>query len=262
MELNFENYTLLKDTKITRAAIAEKFGIPDWKLKKHIAANNWGKKAPVILNTGAFDTYSEESCYWAGFIAADGNVDIKDRIRIMLKYSDVEHLHKFKGFLQSSHAISSNTTTYDRCSFEFTNAEMCEALEINYNIVPNKSLIYQFPVYVPDRYLRHYIRGYFDGDGCICESFSNRGSITASLYATFASGSYDFAATLFNKLSDSLGLVGHLQDFGTGRKWQLKYNTNDAKTLLAYMYADSEVSLDRKRLLYEKIVVNNDRLKR
>ena len=134
-------------------------------------------------------------------------------------------------------------------------------LELNYNIVPNKTDKYLLPK-MPDRYFRHFVRGYFDGDGSICESFSNANSLTATLYATFCSGSYHFIHSLFDRVHQILGLVGHLQDFGTGKKWQIKYNTNDAIKLLSWMYKDSSVSLDRKYALYNQIVVCNIRQKR
>ena len=262
MELNYTNYLELKQSGATRASIAERFSIPDWKLKKHIATNKWGKIAPTIGNANAFDEYSENSCYWAGFLAADGNVDSKNRIRLMLKYDDLSHLEKFKEFLQSTHTISSNTDTYNRCSFEFTHKEMRELLEFNFGIVPNKTDKLEFPAYIPNKYLVHYVRGYFDGDGSICESFSNKNSITTSIYATFASGSKNFSVQLFNYLRDKLSLGGHLQEFEGATKWQLKYNTNDAKTLLEFLYKDCNVYLDRKFALYLRLIVDNTRKKR
>lgn len=41
---------------------------------------------------------------------------------------------------------------------------MCEDL-INLGCVPNKSLILKFPTFdiVPEKYMSHFIRGYFDG---------------------------------------------------------------------------------------------------
>lgn len=262
MEINYTNYTNLKQTGLSRAEIANNFNIPDWKLKKLIAANGWGKKAPIILNETAFDNYSEEACYWAGFIAADGCVDSKNRLRIMLKYDDISHLEKFKEYLKSTHAISINTTTYNRCSFELTNPYIVDMLDINFNIVPNKTATLQFPKFIPSKYMVHYIRGYFDGDGSICESFSNKNSITTSIYATFASGSKEFSEDLFAYLGNKLNLGGHLQEFKDSVKWQLKYNTNDAKTLLSYMYEDSNVYLDRKYALYQKLIINDIRAKR
>lgn len=262
MELNYTNYLALKSEKLKRAEIAQRFNLPEWKLKKHIAKEGWGIERPSLGNESLFDEYSEDAAYWAGFIAADGNVDLKNRVRLMLKYDDIEHLKKFKLTLKSTHAVSSNTTQYNRCSFEFTSPHICDVLEINYNIVPNKTDKLAFPRHVPEKYLRHYIRGYFDGDGSICESFSNVNSSTSSLYATFASGSESFSVDLFEYLKVRLSLGGHLQSFKDSIKWQIKYNTNDAKILLNYMYDNSTVYLDRKYDLYTKLVVNNDRKKR
>lgn len=136
-------------------------------------------------------------------------------------------------------------------------------LDINYNIIPNKTDKLKFAKHLPKEFMKHYIRGYFDGDGCICESFSNKNSITKSIYATFASGAETFSHDLFNYLQGNLNLVGHLQDFNkSGTKWQLKFNTNDAKTLLTYMYKDSAVYLDRKYALYHKLIVSDIREKR
>lgn len=259
MEINYKNYSELKSSGISRLAIANIFEVPEWKLKRLISTNGWGTKLPTISNEHAFDEYSEEACYWAGFLAADGCVDNKNRVRVMLKYDDILHLEKLKSFLQSTHTISSNTVTYNRCAFEFTSAHICDILDINYNIIPNKTNKLKFPKHLPDNYMIHYIRGYFDGDGSLCESFSNKNSTTASIYATFACGSKEFSNSLFNYLQNRLGLGGHLQEFKDSIKWQLKFSTNDAKTLTHYMYNNSTVYLDRKYTLYQRLIVNDIR---
>lgn len=179
----------------------------------------------------------------------------------MLKYDDILHLEKLREYLKSTHTISSNTLTYNRCSFEVASSHIREMLELNFNIVPNKTDKYALP-YIPQKYFRHYVRGYFDGDGSICESFSNINSITSTLYATFCSGSEEFVKELYSSLSNTLGTGGHLQDFNTGKKWQIKYSTNDAKVLLEWMYGDSSVYLERKYSIYKQVVVNNIRTTR
>lgn len=260
MELNYTTYKELKDLGASRADIAEFFEIPEWKLKKHIAKENWGKPTPIIENETAFDEYSEEACYWAGFLAADGNVDSKKRIRLTLKYDDLGHIEKYSEFLKSTYSIWTNIEPpYYKASLEFTNSHICEILEFNYNIIPNKTTQLKFPKHIPDKYLKHYIRGYFDGDGSICESFSNKNSTTATLYATFCSGCEEFIIELYNYLTSKLNLGGYLQEFNDSVKWQIKFNTNDAKTLLRYMYEDSNVYLDRKYAIYQRTVVEDNR---
>lgn len=260
MEINYENYIELKNRKLLRKDIAKEFGLTEDQIKRVISKNGWGIKAPTFLNKNAFEEYTEESCYWAGFLAADGCVDNKKRVRIMLKYDDINHLNKFKAYLQSTHKISENTGKYYRASFELTSAELCDQLEFNFNIVPVKSLNMKFPRQIPKPMLKHFIRGYFDGDGSVCESFSNANSITKSLYATFCSGSEDFITYLYNYLGEEIFLGGHIQDFRPkSEKHQIKYNTNDARTLLTWMYKDSMIYLDRKYELYSTTVVNNIR---
>lgn len=256
--ITYEDYFGFKNQGLKRAEIADKFGIPDWKLKKIIAANNWGKMAPVVEFENAFKELDEFACYWAGFIAADGNVDSKNRVRIMLKYDDTTHLHKFRDFIGSTHSISSNTSTYNRSSLEFTSRTIVEDLKNLFYIVPNKTEILDFPN-ISDECLKHYIRGYFDGDGSICESFSNVNSITATLYTTFTSGSPVFTNKLFEALQRILGVVGHLQTFKDKNSFQIKFNTNDSIKLLRWIYTDAAVYLDRKYNLYVKTVIDNNR---
>lgn len=261
MDITKENYFLLKEQGFTRAKIAEQFSLTDGQIKKVISKMGWSKPLPSIANFSAFSTYTEESCYWAGFLAADGNVDSKKRIRIMLNYDDISHLEKFKQFLKSTHTVSYNIEKYYRCSFEFTHKDMCEDLENNFLIIPEKTDKLEFPVeQIPYQLLKHYVRGYFDGDGSICESFSNKNSCTSSIYATFCSGSTNFSKDLFEFLQIELGLGGHLQEFE--RKHQLKFNTNDAKILTNWMYENSKVYLDRKYMLYQRLVVDNIRTTR
>lgn len=258
MEISTENYFSLKNKKLSRADIASIFNLTENQLKKLITKNGWAKKLPIINNKYAFDSYDELSCYWAGFIASDGNIDLKNRVRIMLNYDDTAHLEKFRDYLQSTHAISSNTEKYYRSSFELTSIELCSGLQSNFNIVPIKTLILTPPTNIPSNLIKHFIRGYFDGDGSICESFSNKNSSTSTLYATFACGSKNFITWIFTYLHDTLGLKGHLQEFSP-TKFQIKYNTNDAKALLLWMYTDASIYLDRKYSLFNKIVIDNSR---
>lgn len=254
MEITLNNYTSLKEQKLTRAQIANSFGIPDWKLKKLIAKNGWGRKAPTISNEYAFMDFSEGSCYWAGFLAADGCIT-NGYIKVCLNYDDTAHLEKFKVFIGSNHSITSNTDKYYRSELGFKNSQIVEDLEVNYNIVPRKSLNYRLPK-IPEKYLRHFIRGYFDGDGCICESFSNINSSTASLYTTIV-GSGLFIDELYNIINKTLDIRGTVATKDNNVK-TMKYCTKASFILLDYLYKDSTVYLDRKHSLY-KILASGTR---
>ena len=56
-----------------------------------------------------------------------------------------------------------------RCRWTITNKHLWHVLN-SYGCVPNKSLILKFPnykIFKDKSLIRHFIRGYFDGDGCI-----------------------------------------------------------------------------------------------
>lgn len=55
------------------------------------------------------------------------------------------------------------------CSWQITNKHLWEILN-SYGCTPRKSLTLQFPekeVFNSPNLVRHFIRGYWDGDGCI-----------------------------------------------------------------------------------------------
>lgn len=242
--ITLEKYTELKEQKLKRAEIAAYLQIPDWKLKKLIAANGWGAKRPEIKNINAFADFSEESAYWGGFIAADGCIT-NNTLKICLGYDDLSHLEKFQKFMQNTHKITINTEKYYRCEMSFKQEKVIQDLKDKYNITERKSLTYKLPE-LDDKYFWHFLRGYFDGDGCICESFSNKNSITATLYTTIT-GSNEFINSLYNKVNLA-GTIQQKQNVSV-----IRFNTNSSYKLLDCMYADCSIYLDRKFNLYKQV---------
>lgn len=256
MELTKESYLKLKSTgNYTRPQMAGIFGIPDWKLKKWIAAENLGAIRPVVTNKRAFKEETKESAYWAGFLAADGCVDSKGRIRFYLQISDHKHLNMFADFVGSNHLVSLDEKR-NRCSLEFTCKEMVEDLK-RWNIVPSKSITYCPPSDL--KYLQDFLRGYFDGDGTICESFSNKNSVTATLYSGIAC-SYNFRDWFTDFIALNLPAVT-LKQHERENHVTITMNTNKSIEFLTYLYSSSTSTtrLERKYDLYVKTIVNKDR---
>ena len=68
----------------------------------------------------------------------------------------------------------------------------------NYGCTPNKSLTLKFPdesIFTDKSLIRHFIRGYFDGDGCI--SYANKNHDIPSLSVI---GTLDFLNSMSSKL--------------------------------------------------------------
>lgn len=122
---------------------------------------------------------TEEKAYWLGFIYADGCVcDYKGypcKLTIGLKYDDYNHLIKFADFIGAEHTMVKLSKEKDRCDITISNRHICESL-IKLGVIPRKSLTLNFPneTQVPRNLLRHFIRGYFDGDGTIYQRSNGR----------------------------------------------------------------------------------------
>jgi hypothetical protein len=109
---------------------------------------------------------TEEKAYWLGFLYADGCVHSQEnKIELGLAEKDYEHLNKFRNFLQIKNKIAYRDSTKSyRLSFRSKKSKQ-DLIALGY--IPCKSLLLHFPnsQQVPDYLIKHFIRGYFDGDG-------------------------------------------------------------------------------------------------
>lgn len=135
-------------------------------------------------NEHFFDTIdTQEKAYWLGFLYADGCVykgsDGKSyRLQINLKASDSRILEEFNKAIESNYIIKykniinkENNNVYETVQIKINNTYLCKQL-ISLGVVPKKSLICKFPN-IDKNLIRHFIRGYFDGDGCITSTNKN-----------------------------------------------------------------------------------------
>ena len=117
---------------------------------------------------------TEEKAYWLGFLYADGSVGSTDnRIELGLAEKDLKQIEKFKNFIGIPNKISYRATSK---SYRYTFKSIpCKTDLIKQGCVPKKSLILKFPTkeQVPQDLIKHFIRGFFDGDGCISISEMN-----------------------------------------------------------------------------------------
>lgn len=203
-----------------------------------------------------FDTIdTEEKAYWLGFLWADGNISKPTRlvqgkekpfyrIEVSLKYEDVEHLEKFKKALQAESNISKSHTNFaqhERCRFQFNSKHMWTTLN-SYGCTPCKSLTLQFPninIFSNKCLIRHFIRGYVDGDGCLSFSSPSHTKPTFSILGT---------KHVLTNLQHWLPLEFENEIFkkdGTNIS-VLTFNGHRAYYVAHYLYKDCKVYLKRK----------------
>ena len=205
----------------------------------------------VLTNFEKIDT--EEKAYWLGFLYADGSVGSKeDKLELGLAEKDLKHIEKFKTFMNINNKISyrEKTKSY-RMSFR---SAKCKQDLINKGCVPKKSLILNFPNenQVPKYLIRHFIRGYFDGDGWFTntEKCFQLGIIGTE---NFINGFLDSIENIDkkNKIFDV-----HRED---GAKRYVFGAYNDVLNFLNWIYKDSNIYLDRKYASYLDFIKNGSK---
>lgn len=188
---------------------------------------------------------TEEKAYWLGFIFADGFILDKvkkgsKQLGIRLAKKDKQHLEAFRSSLKSTKKILEYTDKKGRQSAVIVHSsdQLCEDLT-KHGCGPRKTLMLKFPNTVPSEMLRHFIRGYFDGDGCACVS-ANR------LFVEII-GTEHFleAAKLLLKIENKL--------FNKGKVKQLVFSDKKkCEEFYHFIYDDATVCLQRKRDVFEK----------
>jgi intein-encoded DNA endonuclease-like protein len=131
--------------------------------------NNYRK---YKLNEDYFSVIdSEPKAYFLGLIYSDGCVS-KTNLRLSLQENDEEILIKFLNEIKSDaklyHISKRKTTHKNQKLISISNIKMVNDL-YNLGVTQKKSLSVNFPTneQVPEKYLSHFIRGVFDGDGSV-----------------------------------------------------------------------------------------------
>ena len=189
---------------------------------------------------------SEEKAYWLGFLYADGSVSSsRNVIELCLAEKDYQHMVKFKNFIGLDNKIGYRETS-KAYRYSFHSDKMKEDL-INLGCVPKKSLILEYPTtkQVPKNLIRHFIRGYFDGDGW----FSNTDS-------TFQVGLIGTQAFIEGFLKDAEPYINtnlkiHIVHREGGAKRYMFSGLQDVTNFLNWIYKDSTIYLDRKYESYQ-----------
>ena len=122
---------------------------------------------------------TELQAYLLGFYAADGNINEKRKtLRIHLQKQDSELVYLYKDiispdartFTVDEHKTTGRNgkeiTAHESFGVDITSAKICNDL-VKLGIGYNKSYSDLHIPEMSEELIRHFIRGYFDGDGCI-----------------------------------------------------------------------------------------------
>lgn len=208
-----------------------------------------------MINKDFFDCIdTEEKAYWYGFICADGYVAGNGNyVGIQLKATDKEHLEKFAlifGCNLHKHDGERKGVQTFGFGVHVGSRYLVKVLK-SYSLDNNKSksLTWLATDPVPSNLMSHFIRGFFDGDGWVSVG---SGSCRRQYGAGFI-GTLNFISNLKlfleQELDHSFYLGKQMYSFeAASLKFVGKHKTN---LLGTYLYKDSSVYLERKKLIFE-----------
>lgn len=181
---------------------------------------------------------TEEKAYWLGFLFADGynNTD-NGSVTLGLSNYDYDILVKFTNFLKTNKKIRRNNDTSSKVVIE--NRKISSDLN-KHGMVKKKTHILKFPK-IDEKLERHFIRGYFDGDGCITYGKIIGVSATVSIVST-----KDFLDKINEKININFSYTKRHKDRDDNI---LTITTGGIRNILYffdYIYQDSTIYMDRK----------------
>ena len=217
------------------------------------------KKEKYTYNHDYFESIdTSNKAYWLGFIYADGGVSVNEEtnsceLSIKLQADDCEHLRKFNKELDgnvdvtfSTRECNLNGKTYRCCQIRFYSSKLVSDLK-KYGVIPNKTLSIRFPD-IDEKYYSDFIRGYFDGDGCVYENKKKKGQ--ASIAANFACGTTDFLEDLRKVLYNN-GIYSYITIWRDKCPKLIIGGMKNTHNFLYYIYKNKKTYLNRK---WEKII--------
>ncbi len=199
--------------------------------------------------------------YVLGFFAADGNmIQNKRGAHFIAFYSNDRHLLvRIREVVGSSHKIAAHHKRGNRATaYQIQmGSKMWFKDLLLLGLTPNKSNSLQLPS-IPQKFIADFVRGYFDGDGCVYFSrlqFADRKRPRNILNTVFTSGSIDFLRDL-HALLKTCGVVGGcIRDKKSG--YDLSLSFRDSLALYRLMYntgLDTGLYLPRKYMLFRKAI--------
>ena len=198
------------------------------------------------FNLNKFKIDSQDKFYWLGFISADGGI-VNNSLSIELKDIDKNHLIKFNIFSENENPLTERINNQDvNCIKSVINSYELISYLKEYNIIPNKSLIFTIPEEkIPEQYIMDYLRGLIDGDGCIRINNSNQISLS------FCSGN----KKCIEQFAKLLKLDNSITSSKTDSTYRIQITGNSKALLLLdeiYKNSKPENRLDRKYDIYIK----------
>jgi hypothetical protein len=200
---------------------------------------------------------SKDKAYFLGWLYSDGNnYPPTGTIQLGIQESDIKILKILQSYITNKRfdiKIYKRKQGKNKAVLKLTSKITSKALE-KLGVVQNKTFILEFPTekQVSKKYIHHFIRGYFDGDGCIT-AFLSKKDRNPSYFFTI-SGNHKFLNVCQDVIISILNfrktkLIKNRSIFN------MCYGGNNQIILLYnWLYTDcDDLYLERKKLKFEEL---------
>lgn len=264
---------------ITCQALALKFNVRNGSICGILKRNNINIRndqstlqRKYKVNESFFEKINtEEKAYFLGWLYADGcNYEPSNNIIIVTQEGDKEILERLRSIIESERPLrfikrqEKGSNRKNQYKLIISSKKISRDLSI-LGCFQNKSLTLKFPEekQVPRHLLRHFIRGYFDGDGTIFfkhrvkkdgqKSFDNIVGFTSTK---------NFCLRLQLFLKEELNVFANIHDGNSETKITSNLYYSKRKYIIDicnFMYKDTDLFLKRKFDKYQELlkIINN-----
>lgn len=251
-DLDENKIVSLYNNNVSVYKIAEELGVDNgtiYNRLKKLGFNTSKRHRMYLINDDYFENINNQNkAYWIGFLMADGYNSGK---YIRADIQDEGHLEKLRNeiFIKNDMPVRTKINKINNKVIYYLTIQNkkivndCEKL----GIVKRKSFITKYPN-ISEKYDKDFIRGLFDGDGCL--TYSMRGNYRGYKFSIV--GNEELILEVRNRLLKLNIYIGFRKNKSI-YELSVKGNRQIIK-LLNWLYLDSDTSMNRKEEKYQDMI--------
>ncbi|MDO9231374.1 MAG: LAGLIDADG family homing endonuclease [bacterium] len=201
--------------------------------------------------------WNPKLAYVVGLITADGSLS-RDGRHINFTSKDLQLIKLFKKCLKLRVSIGKKArekeTEKKYFQVQFGNVIFYRWL-VDLGLFPNKSRTIE-GLKIPDKYFFDFLRGYFDGDGCIYSYWDPRWHSSYMFYLEFTSASHNFLVWLQKIIKKLTKVEGRIVP--AHRSFQLRFAKKNTRIVFDKMFYTEKLPCLKRKLSKAKKIFFTD----
>lgn len=200
---------------------------------------------------------TEEKAYWLGFLYADGYVAVRAPWVVICHITDKEHVEKLAATLNFNGPLKHKLQKTSNGFCKSYRLELCRKRFCQDLLCISKDRKHQGFPEVPEQLWPAFLRGLFDGDGCISISNCQDRRVAYTRFHQNVTWNIIVPVALGQELKERLSAYGITSTVTPSRSPSMVYvrsgSRRNALLLAKLMYTDATVYLERKRNKFDEI---------